>query len=82
MIKIQYYIPEKKLYFLNVPEEYKNFEIKNYGFAGIWLMESDSKAFNHWKISLPMNKYEVLGFVKDVIIGEIKTDKNFVLRIC
>lgn len=35
-----------------VPEEYKNFVIKNYGFAGYWLMETDSKELNHWKVFL------------------------------
>jgi hypothetical protein len=80
-MKIQLDIPEEKLYFLDVPEEYKNFQIQNYGYAGVWLMELDSKELNHWKVSLPNRKYEILGFVNDVIIGEIKTDKNFVLRI-
>ena len=80
-MKIQIEIPEEKLYFLNVPEEYKNFEIKNYGYAGIWLMETNSKELNHWKINLPINNYVILGFVNDIIIGEIKTDKNFVLQI-
>lgn len=84
-MKIQIDIPDDKLYFLNVPEEYKNFTIMNYGYVGMWLMETDSKELNHWKVNIPvkypMQKYKVLGFVKDVIVGEIKTDKNFVLQI-
>jgi hypothetical protein len=80
-MKIQIEIPEEKLYFLNVLNEYKNFTIVNYGYAGTWLMENDSKELNHWKVSLPNGNYEVLGFVNDVIVGEIETDKNFVLRI-
>lgn len=80
-MKIQIEIPEKNLYFLNVPTEFKNFQIVNYGYAGTWLMESDSKELNHWKVSLPIRKYEILGFVNDVIVGEIKTECNFVLRI-
>jgi hypothetical protein len=80
-MKVQIEIPEDELYFVNVPIEFKNFEIKNYGYAGMWLMETDSKDLNHWKINLPIKKYEILGFVNDVILGEIKTDKNFVLRI-
>jgi hypothetical protein len=74
-------IDEKELYFMNVPERFKNFVIKNYGYAGLWLMETDSKELNHWKDSLPKGyKYEILGFTNDVIVGEIPTDKNFVLR--
>jgi hypothetical protein len=80
-MKIQIEIPEENLYFLNVSSKYKNFTIVNYGYAGTWLMENDSKESTHWKVSLPNKNYEVLGFVNDVIVGEIKTDKNFVLRI-
>jgi hypothetical protein len=81
-MKIQTEIPEKYLYFLNVPEQYKNFRIVNYGLAGTWLMEIDSSGLNNWKVILPpYSKYEILGFVSDVIISEINTDKNFVLRI-
>jgi len=79
-MKIQIDIPENKLYFLNVPIEYKKFEIKNYGYAGTWLMETDSKELNHWKIKLPNSNYEVLGFTSEVCI-DIKCDENFVLRI-
>ncbi len=39
-----------------VPEQYKNFVIKNYGFAGYWLMETDSKELNHWKVFLSKGK--------------------------
>lgn len=79
-MKIQIEVAEKDLYFLDVPTKYNNFVIVNYGFAGTWLMETDSKELNNWKMTIPKGKYEVLGFVNDVIIGEIKTDKNFVLR--
>lgn len=82
-MQVKINIPDEELYFLDVPVEYKNFVIKNYGYAGLWLMETDSKGLNHWKVGLP-NKgkgYRVLGFVNDVIIGEITTDKNFVLEI-
>jgi len=81
MIKIQLLVNEENLHFVNVPPEFTNFKIVNYGYAGKWLMETDSKELNHWKVSLPTNySYEVLGFVNDVIVGEIPTDKNFVLR--
>ena len=80
-MNIQIEVDEKELYYINVPMGMKNFKIVNYGYAGSWLMETDSKELNHWKDSLPFGyKYEVLGFVNDVIIGEINTDKNFVLR--
>jgi hypothetical protein len=79
--KIQILVDEENLYFVNVPTEFTNFIVVNYGYAGRYLMETDSKELNHWKILLPHNySYEVLGFVNDVIVGEIPTDKNFVLR--
>lgn len=80
-MKIQIEIPDKELYFINVPVRFKNFVIKNYGYAGLWIMETDSNYLNHWKDSLPKGyKYEILGFVNDVIVGEIPTEKNFALR--
>jgi len=47
--------------FVKVPEIYSNFIIKQYGCAGTWLMETDTKGLNHWKESLPRSKYIVLG---------------------
>lgn len=74
-------LKESELYFLTVPENYKNFKVVNYGYMGAWLMEIDSHNLNRWEIRLPHSNYEVLGFVKDVIEGEITTNENFVLRI-
>lgn len=81
-VSIHIKVKEKNLFFLDVPVEYKNFVVANYGFAGAYLMENESKGLNHWKIKIPSARYEVLGFVKDVIPATecVETDKNFVLK--
>ena len=79
-MKIQIDIPVSQLFFIDVPSEYRNFIILNYGYAGTWLMETDSNRLNHWKVHLPNGNYEVLEFVKDVIPQGSGVDKNFVLR--
>jgi hypothetical protein len=48
--------------FVKVPDGFKNFVIKQYGFAGTWGMETDSKELNQWKIKIPKGKYNILGF--------------------
>lgn len=74
-------IDEKQLHFINVPEIYENFRVVNYGFAGTYFLETDSKELNHWKINLPNNcGYQIIGFTKDCLVDEFETDKNFVLR--
>ena len=77
-------VPKSKLLQVLVPENIKKCEIVNYGYAGTWLMESNSKDLNAWKIKLPNGKYEVIGRVNDVVAGvdlsEIETDKNFIIR--
>jgi len=80
-MKVQIDVEEKELYFMNVPEMGKKFVVENYGFANTWLIETGTTELNSWKTTLPKGyKYEVLGFVIDVINGEITSDKNFVLR--
>jgi len=82
-IAIKMEIDIEELMFLYVPPIYKNLEIKNFGYMGVWLVSNHRIAqFNNWRIDLPSGyRYEILGFVDDVIIGgEIPTDKNFVLR--
>lgn len=85
-MKLKIDIPKNKLLQILVPEDMRKFEIVNYGFAGTYLMESDSKKLNAWKIKLPNNKYEIIGRIKDVVIyddnlSDIEPDKNFILRI-
>jgi len=46
--------------FVSVPEEFKNFVIQQYPVAGTYLMETDSKALNHWKVQLPKADYSIL----------------------
>lgn len=48
--------------FVKVPDGLKNFVIKQYSVAGTWIMETDSKELNHWKIQIPKGKYNILGF--------------------
>lgn len=77
-------VPKDKLLQVLVPEHIQKCEIVNYGYAGTWLMESNSKNLNAWKMQLPMGKYEVIGRVNDVVSGidlsEIELDKNFIIR--
>ena len=83
-MKLKIEIPNKYLLQVLVPEHIEKFEIINYGYAGTWLMESDSKELNAWKMQLPNGKYEIIGRFRDVLIdgdfSEIETDKNFILR--
>lgn len=77
-MKIQIEISEEELYFVHVPEEFSLFEIVEYLFSTFLQVKNN---ISKWEAKLPLNfKYEILGFVKDVIIGEIEIDKNFVLR--
>ena len=77
-------VPKSKLLQVFVPDNIQKCEIVNYGYAGTWLMESNSKNLNAWKMQLPMGKYEVIGRVNDVVSGidlsEIELDKNFIIR--
>jgi hypothetical protein len=76
-------IPKNNLFQILVPDDIEKFEIVNYGFAGTWIMEKDSKNLNAWKQKIPNGKYEIIGRIKDVIIddfSDIETDKNFILR--
>lgn len=77
-------VPKDKLLQVLVPEHIQKCEIVNYGYAGTWLMESNSKNLNAWKMQLPFGKYEVIGRVNDVVSGidlsEIEPDKNFIIR--
>ena len=77
-------VPKSKLLQVLVPDNIQKCEIVNYGYAGTWLMESNSKDLNAWKMKIPNENYEVIGKIKDVVIdedlSEIETDKNFILR--
>ncbi len=56
--------------FVKVPNEYKNFNIQQYSYAGTWLMETDSKNLNHWKESLPKGDYTVVGLLNNITTEE------------
>jgi hypothetical protein len=77
-------IPKSKLLQVLVPDNIEKCEIVNYGYAGTWLMESNSKNLNAWKMKLPNGKYEVIGRVNDVVadidLSEIEINKNFIIR--
>ena len=74
------------LYLLQVliPDNIEECEIVNYGYAGTYLMESNSKELNAWKMKIPNGRYEVIGRIKDVVIdenlSEIETDKKIIVR--
>lgn len=55
-------VPDNKLMFVPVPDSYQNFTIVDYTRAGTWVMETDSKGLNHWKINIPRGEYEIVGF--------------------
>ena len=59
--------------FVKVPKEYKNFVLQYYGYAGLYLMETDSKGLNAWKIKLPKAKFKILGFVDNITEDEKKS---------
>ena len=81
-MKVIIEVDQKDLRVITVPEQYKNFEIQNFGYAGVYLMETDSTSLNHWKMYLGKDvRYEILGFAKDVIIGEQMKGGNFLLLI-
>lgn len=69
--------------FVKVPENYENFVIKQYGYAGTWLMEIDSKELNHWKVNIPKGDYKIIGFADRLsedqkkMICDLSTDLGF-----
>lgn len=76
-------VPKNKILQIIVPDHIQKFEIVNYGYAGTWLIESNSKELNAWKTQLPNGKYEIIGRIKDVVVDselEIDTEKNFIIR--
>lgn len=83
-MKLKIEVPKNKLLQVLVPDHIDKFEIVNYGYAGTYLIESNSKELNAWKMKIPNGKYEVIGRIKDVVIDEnlleIETDKNFIIR--
>lgn len=82
-MKITIDISKDNLLQILVPDDIENFEIVNYGYAGTWIMEKNSKKLNAWKQKLPNGNYEILGKIRDITndLSEIETDKNFILRI-
>ncbi len=75
---------KKQLLQVRVPEHVTKCEIVHYGYAGTYLMESNAKGLNAWKMKLPNGKYEAIGRVDDVVHGidlsEIETEMNFIIR--
>jgi hypothetical protein len=77
-------VPKNKILQVFVPSNIEKCEIVNYGYAGTWLMESNSKELNAWKMKLPNGNYEVIGRLNAVVSEDdysyIEKDKNFILR--
>ena len=57
--------------FVKVPDNYKNFVLMQYARAGTWVMETDSKELNHWKINIPKGNYNIIGFSKSLKESEV-----------
>jgi len=49
------------LYAVLVPIRFNKFVIKQYNRAGTYIMETDSKELNHWKVNIAKGNYELLG---------------------
>lgn len=80
-MKVTIDIDQKNLVLITVPEKYKTFRILYYGFAGVYITETDGKGLNNWKKFISKEgHYEILGFQKDVIIGEQMRGGNFLIR--
>lgn len=84
-MKLKIEVLKNQLLQVLIPEHIKKCVIVNYGYAGTWLMESNSTELNAWKMKLPNGKYEIIGRIEDIIIdtddlSEIETDKNYILR--
>ena len=47
--------------FVAIPYSFKNFTVEQYPVSGTYLMETDSKGLNHWKIKIPKGKYRYIG---------------------
>jgi hypothetical protein len=60
---------------VNVPEMYSDFKLVHYGYAGTYIMETNSTGLNHWKMHIPKGNYELIGFV-DLDF----TNKNYALK--
>jgi len=74
-------ISKEDLEFVEVPSIYKNFKIIQYTYSGTYLMETDTKGLNKWKINLPKGNYKILGFASDILKEKenITETKNFIL---
>jgi hypothetical protein len=58
---VKFKIGKIKGLFVSIPYRYKNFTIEQYPISGTYLMETDSKELNHWKIKIPKGDYEYIG---------------------
>lgn len=69
---VKFNTKEVKGLFVKVPDAYKNFVVKQYSVAGTWVMETDSKELNHWKIQIPKGKYGIVGFFNSLKESEVE----------
>lgn len=58
---VDFKLGNNKGLFVAIPYSFKNFSIEQYPIAGTYLMETDSKELNHWKIKIPKGDYRYIG---------------------
>ena len=52
--------------FVMLPEDVKSVKVIKYPVSGYWLMDTDSKDFNAWKIHVSNKPIELQGFVSNL----------------
>lgn len=57
-------VSSNEIFKVEVPNEYSKFKIEQYGYAGTWIMETESKELNHWKVKIPNGKYIILDKIE------------------
>jgi len=74
-----------KILFVSVPYIYKNFKIVQYNRAGTYVMETDGKDLNNWKIKIPRGNYNIIGLsnqlTPELVKSQIKISFNEYIKI-
>lgn len=66
MVLIQFEQNGVKHLTVEVPDKNNDYKIIRYSHAGTWLMETNSKNLNAWKVNIPQRKYIFIGNVSSL----------------